>query len=82
MDTSARLKIHFFDPQTDNKAPRTRHNANKPLKDRYRLTNWPTYNQALIQQRRLQLWVDDQTCQNWHYTGPQKPGCIVILAPR
>ena len=78
MGTSARPKIHFFDPQDEKKALRTaqkdKSRTDKQPKTRYRLTNWPAYNQALIQRGSLQLWVDEDTLQNWYYQGPQKPG--------
>ena len=78
MGTSARLNIHFFTPEIVKKAPKKRKNppsteGNKP-KARYRLTNWPAYNQALIQRGRLQLWLDEQTIQNWYYSGERRRG--------
>jgi hypothetical protein len=78
MGTSARPKIHFFDPKDEVKPVRTDQKAqtkpHKQPKTKYRLTNWPAYNQALIQRGTLQLWVDEDTLKNWYYQGPQKPG--------
>ena len=78
MGTSARPNIHFFTPEIVKKAPKKRKippstAENKP-KARYRLTNWPAYNQALIQRGRLQLWLDEQTLQNWYYSGQPRRG--------
>jgi hypothetical protein len=78
MGTSARPKIRFFDPKDEVKpirtARKTKSKPHKQPKAQYRLTNWPAYNQALIQRGSLQLWVDDDTIQNWYYQGPQQPG--------
>lgn len=80
MGTSARPNIQFFTPETEKKAPQKRKKSssshtNKP-KERYRLTNWPAYNQALIQRGRLQLWLDEQTLQNWYYSGQRQRGGV------
>ena len=78
MGTSARPNIHFFTPETVKRAPKKRkkpssRHTDKP-KERYRLTNWPDYNRALIQRGRLQLWLDEQTLQNWYYSGQRHRG--------
>lgn len=78
MGTIARPKIHFFDPRDKAKPVRSvqtpKTEAPEQPKTQYWLTNWPTYNQALIQRGSLQLWVDEDTLQNWCYQSPQKPG--------
>ncbi|GAA4470613.1 IS5 family transposase [Nibrella saemangeumensis] len=78
MGTSAQRKIRFFTPKQAAKGPKIgKHSqpvASKQPKTAYRLTNWPAYNQALIQRGSLQLWLDQQTLENWYFTGPQKPG--------
>lgn len=80
MGTSARPNIHFFTPETKTKALKKRKKSssshkNKP-KERYQLTNWPDYNQALIQRGRLQLWLNEQTLQNWYYSGQRHRGGV------
>ena len=78
MGTSARPKIRFFDPldevKLDTTAQKAQNKSDKQPKPQYRLTNWPAYNQALIQRGSLQLWIDEDTLQNWYYQGPHKPG--------
>lgn len=78
MGTSAHPKIRFFDPKDELKpvrnAQKTKFRPDKQPKTQYRLTNWSAYNQALIQRGNLQLWVDEDTLQNWYFQGPQKPG--------
>ncbi|MBC3789179.1 hypothetical protein FHK02_5763 [Spirosoma sp. LMG 31448] len=78
MGTSAHPKIRFFDPKDElnpvRTAQKTKSRPHKQPKTQYRLTNWSAYNQALIQRGNLQLWVDEDTLQNWYFQGPQKPG--------
>ncbi|GAA4398241.1 hypothetical protein GCM10023187_08700 [Nibrella viscosa] len=78
MGTSAHRKIRFFTPKQAEKGAKlpkkTKSVAPQQPKAAYRLTNWPAYNQALIQRGNLQLWFDEQVLENWYYTGPQKPG--------
>jgi len=31
-----------------------------PLKARYRVTNWPDYNRALVQRGSVTLWLSDE----------------------
>lgn len=80
MGTSARRKIRFFKPEDCVKASKSRLKTSlqgpKPLKVRYGLSNWPDYNQALIQRGSLHLWLDEQTLQTWYHTGPRKPGGV------
>lgn len=68
-------KIHFF-TQADNQAPKAEKEPEKPKppKDKYRLTNWPDYNKALINRGFITLWLDEETLANWYYQGPRTPG--------
>ena len=59
-------KIRFFTPDQPPSPP-------KKLKTAYRLTNWPVYNQALIQRGYLTLWFDEQTLAQWYHSGPRPP---------
>ncbi len=38
---------------------------------RYRVRNWPTYNQALIARGRLTFWFDEEAVVAWRNTDPQ-----------
>lgn len=58
------IKLHFFNPAE----------AQQPQKNTYKLTNWPEYNQALIQRGSLMLWINEQTITDWYHQGPNKPG--------
>jgi IS5 family transposase len=39
--------------------------AAQKKKDRYRVTNWKEYNQALVQRGSLTIWLADDTLQGW-----------------
>lgn len=83
MGTSARPKIRFFKPEDCLKASKSRSKAILPSPKpqvRYGLSNWPSYNQALIQRGSLSLWLDEQTLQTWYYTGPQQPGGVRLYS--
>jgi Transposase DDE domain len=68
-------KLHFLS-QADNQAPKAQKEAKnpKPPKDKYRLTNWPDYNKALIDRGFITLWIDEGTLENWYFQAPRAPG--------
>ncbi len=39
---------------------------------RYRVRNWPAYNQALISRGRLTFWFDEEAVVAWRNTDPQR----------
>lgn len=79
MGTSTRPNIHFFTPEIVKKAFKKPISKveNKP-KARYRLPNWPIYNQGLIQRGCLQLRLDEQTLQNYYYSGEPRRGASYL----
>ncbi|HIG55338.1 MAG TPA: hypothetical protein EYG11_23625 [Candidatus Latescibacteria bacterium] len=40
----------------------------------YRVTNWATYEQGLIQRGRLDVWVSEAVLDAWRYSGPSQRG--------
>lgn len=38
-------------------------------KPRYRVTNWPDYNRALVERGSLTLWIDQEVLDGWRATG-------------
>lgn len=70
-------KLHFF-TQADNQAPKPEKESKKlkSPKDKYRLTNWPEYNKALINRGFIALWLDEDTLANWYFLGPRAPGGV------
>ena len=67
-------KIHFFTQQDNTPPDADADPAPPPKKKVYHLTNWPQYNNALIQRGAITLWLDEQTLAEWYYNGPQLPG--------
>jgi hypothetical protein len=65
-------KIHFF-TQADNQPPKAQKEPPIP-KVKYRLTNWPDYNKALIQRGFVAIWLDQNTLDQWYYQGPRTAG--------
>ena len=51
-------------------------------KEKYRVTNWPAYNKALVQRGSLTLWIDDEVVEDWYHAGEQKPGGEIIYSDR
>lgn len=49
-------------------------------KEKYRLTNWPAYNQGLKQRGSLTLWLSDEVAQQWYHQGQRQKGGRVIYA--
>jgi len=52
---------------------RTRLQSAAP-KPRYRVTNWPAYNRALVQRGSVTLWLSDEMIQGWRARGGK--GCV------
>ena len=55
--------------------------ASKPVektetkkKDKYRVTNWDSYNKSLIERGSITIWIDEEAIANWYYEGPDQRG--------
>ena len=48
--------------------------ARSPKKMVYRVSNWSTYNQALIDRGSLTVWLSEEALSGWHYQGPTQRG--------
>ncbi|KEM48043.1 transposase DDE domain protein [Escherichia coli 6-319-05_S4_C3] len=35
-------------------------------KQKFKITNWPTYNKALINRGSITFWLDDEAIQAWY----------------
>ena len=68
-------KLRFF-TQADNQPPTTQTKPREPKtkQEKYRLTNWPAYNKALINRGFITLWLNEDTLAQWYYHGPCTPG--------
>jgi hypothetical protein len=49
--------------------------ARKAKKVHYKITNWKTYNQSLINRGSLTLWISDDAETSWYGTKEGRPGC-------
>lgn len=65
-------KIHFF-TQADKLSPKAPKKPPVP-KEKYRLTNWSEYNNALINRGLVTLWLNENTLTQWYYQGPRTRG--------
>jgi len=43
-------------------------------KARYRIRNWPEYNESLVNRYSLTLWISDEATESWEPSGPKKRG--------
>lgn len=50
------------------------------VKPRYRIINWPQYNQALVQRGSLTLWIDEDAIASWFYQGPHQRGAQLVYS--
>ncbi|WP_423740008.1 transposase, partial [Enterobacter roggenkampii] len=42
-------------------------NADRSVaKQKFKITNWPTYNKALINRGSITFWLDDEAIQDWY----------------
>lgn len=49
-----------------------RSRVHPPYKTKYRVTNWPAYNQALVDRGSLDLWISPDAIANWN-AKPSQP---------
>jgi len=43
-------------------------------REKYKLSNWPDYNQSLINRGNVTLWLSDDVKDSWYYDGQREPG--------
>lgn len=68
-------KLHFFTPVDNQPANGPKKPKQSPTpKEKYKLTNWPEYNKALIKRGSFTLWLDEGTLAQWYYQGTRNPG--------
>ena len=46
----------------------------------YRVKNWATYDQALVQRGSLTVWLSDEAIEGWGYTGPPQRGAQFVYS--
>ena len=60
------------------------HRTNSPSetaspKQRYRVTNWPDYNRALVSRGAVTLWIDEAVLSGWRASGGKRYNDVAIL---
>lgn len=48
--------------------------AEKQKKDKYRVTNWSSYNKSLVRRGNISIWIEEEAISNWYYEGPSQKG--------
>lgn len=43
-------------------------------KDKYRVTNWSSYNKSLVRRGSITIWFDEELQENWYHKGPAQRG--------
>lgn len=51
-------------------------------KDKYRVTNWSTYNKALIGRGDITLWIEDEVLREWYHEGPDQQGAQYLYSDK
>lgn len=49
-------------------------------KEKYRVTNWSTYNKALIGRGDITLWIEQGIAASWYYEGPPQQGAQYVYS--
>jgi len=49
-------------------------------KDKYRVTNWNTYNKSLIGRGDITIWIEEQAIKNWYYEGADQQGAQYVYS--
>jgi hypothetical protein len=57
-------------------------NADRSVaKQKFKITNWPTYNKALINRGSITFWLDDEAIQAWYESAtPSSRGRLIYPA--
>jgi hypothetical protein len=43
-------------------------------KEKYRITNWKSYNKSLVQRGNITLWISEEVIESWNYEGARQKG--------
>lgn len=49
-------------------------------KDKYRVTNWSSYNKSLENRGSITVWISDEAVSNWYYEGPDQRGSQYVYS--
>ncbi len=43
-------------------------------KEKYRITNWKSYNKSLVKRGNITLWISEEVIEKWYYEGASQKG--------
>jgi len=49
-------------------------------KEKYRVTNWSTYNKELIGRGDITLWMEESVVESWYYEGSPRQGAQYVYS--
>lgn len=49
-------------------------------KEKYKTTNWFSYNKSLISRGDITLWIDEDSISDWYYQGPPQRGSQYVYS--
>jgi len=49
-------------------------------KDKYRVTNWSSYNKSLMERGAITIWIEESALENWYYQGPDQQGSQFVYS--
>lgn len=49
-------------------------------KDKYRVTNWSSYNKSLMGRGAITIWIEESALENWYYQGPDQQGSQFVYS--
>lgn len=50
--------------------------------DKYRVTNWSSYNKSLVGRGDITIWIEEEAVSNWYHEGPDQRGGTVRVFRR
>jgi len=51
-------------------------------KDKYRVTNWSSYNKSLVGREDITLWIEESSISCWYYEGPDQQGSQYVYSDK
>ena len=63
-----------MEKKTSSRRSSSKQKTRSPKKTIYRVRNWSTYNQALINRGNLTVWLSEEALSGWRYQGPTQRG--------
>lgn len=49
-------------------------------KDKYRVTNWSSYNKSLVGRGDITIWIEEEAVSSWYHEGPDQRGAQYVYS--